>query len=75
MTTTAIAGTRGAGLARAVLSLFKLRIGALIMVTALVGLAVTPGARLEGMQVLERFSAQISRSGRRADGQWARKRR
>ena len=30
--------------ARLVLSLFKLRIGVLIMVTALVGLAVTPGA-------------------------------
>jgi len=35
-----------------VLALFKLRIGVLIMVTALVGLAVTPGARLGIAQVL-----------------------
>jgi protoheme IX farnesyltransferase len=35
-----------------VLSLFKLRIGMLIMVTALVGLAVTPGAALGPVQVL-----------------------
>ncbi len=34
------------------LALFKLRIGVLIMVTALVGLAVTPGARLGIAQVL-----------------------
>ena len=39
-------------LAREVLSLFKLRIGVLIMVTALVGLAVTPGASLGFGQVL-----------------------
>ena len=38
--------------ARDVLSLFKLRIGVLIMVTALVGLAVTPGAALGTGQVL-----------------------
>ncbi len=38
--------------ARLVLSLFKLRIGVLIMVTALVGLAVTPGAAPSLMQVL-----------------------
>ena len=43
---------RGRALARAVLSLFKLRIGMLIMVTALVGLAVTPGAALGPWQVL-----------------------
>jgi len=43
---------RGFGLARPVLALFKLRIGVLIMVTALVGLAVTPGARLGIAQVL-----------------------
>lgn len=42
---------RGLVLARAVLSLFKLRIGMLIMVTALVGLAVTPGAALGIAQV------------------------
>ena len=52
-TTTAIASPpRGLELARAVLSLFKLRIGVLIMVTALVGLAVTPGASLSALQVL-----------------------
>ena len=39
-------------IARDVLSLFKLRIGALIMVTALVGLVVTPGASLPLGQVL-----------------------
>lgn len=38
--------------AREVLSLFKLRIGVLIMMTALVGLAVTPGATLSRAQVL-----------------------
>ena len=38
------AGPHARPLARAVLSLFKLRIGVLIMVTALVGLMVTPGA-------------------------------
>ncbi|WBY03186.1 heme o synthase [Ramlibacter tataouinensis] len=37
--------------ARLVISLFKLRIGTLIMVTALVGLAVTPGASLAAWQV------------------------
>lgn len=37
--------------ARLVLSLFKLRIGTLIMVTALVGLAVTPGASPSLVQV------------------------
>jgi protoheme IX farnesyltransferase len=43
---------RGFQLARAVISLFKLRIGVLIMITALVGLAVTPGARPSLAQVL-----------------------
>lgn len=53
MSTSAIARTaRGMPWARAVLSLFKLRIGVLIMVTALVGLAVTPGAALGTVQVL-----------------------
>ena len=49
MNTTTIARgrQRTAQVARDVLSLFKLRIGSLIMVTALVGLAVTPGAALE----------------------------
>jgi heme o synthase len=53
MPTTAISGKpRGLSLAREVLSLFKLRIGVLIMVTALVGLAVSPGAPLSLGQVL-----------------------
>lgn len=38
--------------ARDVVSLFKLRIGLLIMVTALVGLAVTPAAALSTLQVV-----------------------
>lgn len=54
MNTTTLGGTgrRTAQVARDVLSLFKLRIGVLIMVTALVGLAVTPGASLHLGQVL-----------------------
>jgi protoheme IX farnesyltransferase len=54
MNTTTMEGTgrRTARVARDVLSLFKLRIGVLIMVTALVGLAVTPGASLQVGQVL-----------------------
>src|SRR5512133_4367781 len=54
MNTTAIArgGHRTAQVAREVVSLFKLRIGMLIMITALVGLAVTPGASLGAIQVL-----------------------
>ncbi|NKE64449.1 protoheme IX farnesyltransferase [Ramlibacter sp. RBP-2] len=54
MNTTTIVrgGHRTAQVARDVLSLFKLRIGVLIMVTALVGLAVTPGAALGPGQVL-----------------------
>jgi protoheme IX farnesyltransferase len=54
MNTTTLEGSgqRTAKLARDVLSLFKLRIGVLIMVTALVGLAVTPGASLGLGQVL-----------------------
>ena len=54
MNTTTMEGTgrRSARVARDVLSLFKLRIGVLIMVTALVGLAVTPGAALSLGQVL-----------------------
>jgi protoheme IX farnesyltransferase len=45
-------GQRAAQIARDVLSLFKLRIGTLIMVTALVGLVVTPGASLGLGQVI-----------------------
>jgi heme o synthase len=51
-TTLQRSGRSGARVARDVLSLFKLRIGSLIMVTALVGLAVTPGASLQFGQVL-----------------------
>jgi protoheme IX farnesyltransferase len=51
-TTTLSRHGRGMALARDVVSLFKLRIGVLIMVTALVGLAVTPGAALSAGQVL-----------------------
>lgn len=39
-------------IARDVLGLFKLRISVLIMLTALVGLAITPGPELRGGQVL-----------------------
>jgi heme o synthase len=54
MNTTTMEGTgrRTARVARDVLSLFKLRIGVLIMITALVGLAVTPGASLQLGQVI-----------------------
>jgi protoheme IX farnesyltransferase len=43
-TTVMLADRRGASLARTVLGIFKLRIGVLIMITALAGLAITPGA-------------------------------
>jgi len=45
MNTTALPGIERsrATLVRDVLGLFKLRIGVLIMITALVGLAITPG--------------------------------
>ena len=53
MNTTTLGRTgRSIAVARDVLSLFKLRIGTLIMVTALVGLVVTPGAALGLGQVL-----------------------
>ncbi len=54
MNTTAIRPTahHAARVARDVISLFKLRIGALIMVTALVGLAITPGPAPGLVQVL-----------------------
>jgi len=52
MNTTSFVERRPARLARDVISLFKLRIGMLIMITALVGLAVTPGAAVSGGQVL-----------------------
>ncbi len=52
MNTTTLVARRHSRLARDVISLFKLRIGMLIMITALVGLAVTPGAALGAGQVL-----------------------
>jgi len=56
MTTLGVAGRpmrrRKAGVAREVLGLFKLRIGSLIMVTALVGMAVVPGPAPSLVQVL-----------------------
>jgi heme o synthase len=52
MNTTTFVARRHTRLARDVISLFKLRIGMLIMITALVGLAVTPGAALGAVQVL-----------------------
>jgi protoheme IX farnesyltransferase len=72
-TTTALASPpRGLVLARAVLSLFKLRIGVLIMVTALVGLAVTPGAALTGVQVLVlALSALVASASAGAFNQYA----
>ena len=45
------AARSAASVARDVLGLFKLRIGVLIMITALVGLAITPGAALSLLQV------------------------
>ncbi|MBC5785643.1 protoheme IX farnesyltransferase [Ramlibacter sp. USB13] len=54
---------RGLALARAVVSLFKLRIGVLIMVTALVGLAVTPGAALTVAQVAVLALSVLGASG------------
>jgi protoheme IX farnesyltransferase len=52
-TTTLSASKRpSARLARDVLGLFKLRIGVMIMVTALVGWVVTPGAALSAGQVI-----------------------
>ena len=54
MTTTATRSAQRAqpGLLREVLGLFKLRIGVMIMVTALVGLAVTPGPSPGVLQVV-----------------------
>ena len=46
------AGRSAAQLTRDVISLFKLRIGMLIMITALVGMAVSPGPALSWVQVL-----------------------
>jgi protoheme IX farnesyltransferase len=51
-TTTAPTLPSSAGLARTVLGIFKLRIGVLIMITALAGLAIAPGAALSLAQVV-----------------------
>ena len=50
MATTAVRDQAGGGKLRAVLGLFKLRIGFVITFTALAGLAVTPGAALSAWQ-------------------------
>lgn len=51
-TTSSIADVRLSIRARIVLSLFKLRIGSLIMITAMVGMVVTPGRELGWMERL-----------------------
>ncbi len=50
--TVAVSPRRATRLARDVLGLFKLRIGVMIMVTALVGMVVTPGAPLSAAQAM-----------------------
>lgn len=53
MNTTVVTAPRAApGIARTVLGIFKLRIGVLIMISALAGLAITPGRGLNLWQVL-----------------------
>jgi heme o synthase len=52
MNTTTFVARRHTQVVRDVISLFKLRIGMLIMITALVGAAVTPGAALGAGQAL-----------------------
>jgi protoheme IX farnesyltransferase len=52
LTSPRAARSRAGTVARDVLGLFKLRIGVLIMITALVGLAITPGSALSLVQVL-----------------------
>ena len=53
MNTTVIAAPSAApGIARTVLGIFKLRIGVLIMISALAGMAITPGRALSLWQVL-----------------------
>ena len=53
MNTTVVTAPRAApGIARTVLGIFKLRIGVLIMISALAGLAITPGPSLSLWQVL-----------------------
>lgn len=54
---------RGLHRARAVIALLKLRIGVLIMVTALVGLAVSPGRGLTFAQVLVLALSVLAASG------------
>jgi protoheme IX farnesyltransferase len=52
MDSTLTHGSDASQLARKVLGLFKLRIGIVIMITALAGYAVTPGAPVSGVQLL-----------------------
>ncbi len=53
MNTTVVQAARAtSGLARTVLSIFKLRIGVLIMISALAGLAITPGPAIGVLQGL-----------------------
>ena len=53
MNTTVVTAPRAApGIARTVIGIFKLRIGVLIMISALAGLAITPGRGLSLWQVL-----------------------
>ena len=53
MNTTVVTAPRAApGIARTVIGIFKLRIGVLIMISALAGLAITPGPSLSLWQVL-----------------------
>jgi heme o synthase len=51
-TTIAASGRRSAQIARDVLGLFKLRIGVMIMITALVGMVVTPGVPVGAGEVI-----------------------
>ena len=59
----AIANPSGAQLLRLVLGVFKLRIGVMIMITALAGLAVTPGPSLTATQCLVLALAVLLSSG------------
>lgn len=61
--TALVVPARGLHRARAVLALLKLRIGVLIMVTALVGLAVSPSRGLSFAQVIVLALAVLAASG------------
>jgi protoheme IX farnesyltransferase len=71
-TTVLPADRRTAGLARTVLGVFKLRIGVLIMVTALAGMAVVPGGSASPLQVLVlALSVLLASAAAGAFNQWA----